>query len=146
MVYLTFLWAFNAVHRLWNPALSRAQNIDAFGECCNTSGHGHRYRLEVTVAAQVDHARPVAMERGALRRLVDETLSPGLHNRDMDTAFGRKGFISTGENVVREIWELIAPALPEGVSLTRVKVIETRKNSFTYTGNVPGGRPARPMI
>ncbi|MEE9268993.1 MAG: 6-carboxytetrahydropterin synthase [Candidatus Krumholzibacteria bacterium] len=134
MVYLTFASSFNAVHRLWNRDLSEEENRAIYAECANPAGHGHQYRLEVTVAAPVGGRRPVVIARGAVQRLVDEVLKPKLHHADMNTAFGIDNFISTGENVTKLIWRLIQPEINEGITLVSVRVIETHKNSFTYRG------------
>ncbi|MFQ5511062.1 MAG: 6-carboxytetrahydropterin synthase [Candidatus Krumholzibacteriia bacterium] len=134
MMHLTFTTAFNAVHRLWSPALSEAENRDTYAECANPSGHGHQYGLEVTVAAPVGGGRPCVISREAVRRLKEEVLRPKLHHANLDTAFGIDGFISTGENVARAIWHFIQPEIKEEATLVSVRVIETHKNSFTYRG------------
>jgi 6-pyruvoyltetrahydropterin/6-carboxytetrahydropterin synthase len=130
------------VHRLWNPDLSDAENRTIYAECVNPAGHGHQYGLEVTVAAPVGGRRPVVISRGAVQRLVDGVLKPKLHHADMNTAFGIENFMSTGENVAKAIWYLIQPEIKEDITLVSVKVVETHKNSFTYSGEPEG--PALP--
>ncbi|MDH3216172.1 MAG: 6-carboxytetrahydropterin synthase [Candidatus Krumholzibacteria bacterium] len=136
MVYLTFVCAFNAIHRLWNTELSAEDNIETYGECAN--GHGHLFRIEITVARDITGENPVVVERRAIRDIVDSVLAPKLRHGNMDTAFSIDNFVSTGENVTRAIWQLIKCELPKDVALVAVKVIETPKNSFVYCGeNVP---------
>jgi len=135
MVYLTFTEKFNAVHRLWNPELDERENAREFGECANPRGHGHTYRVEITVAAPVTAQDPVVIERRRLSDLVRSVLVPKLRNGDLDTAFGIPGFVSTGENVTQAIWDLVLNELPDGVSLAAVKVAETPKNSFVCLGS-----------
>ena len=137
MVFLTFRASFNAIHRLWNPALSEAENNRLFGECANPSGHGHLYKVEVTVRGNATPDRPVAIGRGAVDRIIRDVLAPVLQDANLDVVFGFGDFISTGENVTREIWKRLEPALAEiapEARLARVRVIETRKNSFAYYG------------
>ena len=134
MVYLTFASEFNAVHTLWNPNLGDAENVKIFAECANPAGHGHRYRVETTLAADVTAQHPVVVDRKTIGEWIDSVLAPKLEHANMDTTFGIEGFISTGENVTRAIWQLIEPQVPDGVSLIAVRVIETPKNSFVYSG------------
>ncbi len=134
MVYLTFVSEFNAIHRLWNSNLSEKENFEVFRECANETGHGHLYRIEITVTADVAPDKAVVLERAALRELIDTVLAPKLRHGNLDTAFGIENFISTGENVARAIWQLVEPNIPQDVSLVSVRVIETPKNSFCYFG------------
>jgi 6-pyruvoyltetrahydropterin/6-carboxytetrahydropterin synthase len=134
MVYLTFAAEFNAIHKLWNSILDDAENIKMFGECANEAGHGHLYRFEITVAAEVASDKPVVLERMAIRNMIESVLAPKLRHGNMDTAFGIDNFVSTGENVAMAVWRLVGPQIPKDVSLVSVKVIETPKNSFVYFG------------
>jgi len=133
MVYLTFRTAFNAVHVLRSSKLSESENLEAYGECANPAGHGHRYRLEITVASTISAQRPTVLTRSAIERTITDVLHPVLANADLNTAFNRNGFVSTGESVTRAIWDLLEPAIEEA-RLVAVRVIETAKNSFTYLG------------
>ena len=145
MVYLTFRAAFNAMHVLWSPKLNDSENLDVYGECANPAGHGHRYRIEITVASPVSAARPTVVTRGAIERTIQNVLQPVLANADLNTAFGRDEFISTGENVTRAIWDLVEPTLDDA-GLVAVRVIETPKNSFTYFGSGEIPKPIRRMF
>src|SRR5712692_6395232 len=53
---------FSAGHRLFLPELSDAENSALFGPCSNPKGHGHNYRLEVTVTGAVGAPTGVGME------------------------------------------------------------------------------------
>lgn len=133
MMYLTFNAAFNAVHKLWNPKFDAARNIELFAECANR--HGHLYEVEVTVGAEVAGRRPVVMDRAEIHRIIDDVLAPKLEDADMNTAFVQDHFMSTGENIVREIWKLVQPELPGGVALAAVRLVSTPNNSFVYFGD-----------
>ena len=52
--YLTRAYQFSASHRLHNDEFSAEKNADVYGKCNNPHGHGHNYRVEVTVGGQVD--------------------------------------------------------------------------------------------
>jgi len=54
MIYLTRKIEFAASHVYHNPTLSPSENKRIFGKCNNPHGHGHNYRLEVTVAGEPD--------------------------------------------------------------------------------------------
>jgi 6-pyruvoyltetrahydropterin/6-carboxytetrahydropterin synthase len=139
-VLLTFHREFNAVHRLWNPALDERRNEELFAECANPSGHGHFYRVEMTVKAAVGGRRPVVMEREDIRRITDEVIGARLEDADMNTVFERKDFISTGENIVPEIWRMVESELPGDVKLVSIRLTSTPRNCFTFYG------PGRPVI
>src|SRR5580692_10543156 len=89
-VYVTRQVHFNAGHRLYNPARTRAWNLRTYGPCSNANGHGHNYVLEATVRGPCDH-----------RNL----------NKDVDFL---KGVIPTAENLVVAFWGRIAPRIRTG--------------------------------
>lgn len=144
MVYLTFVSEFNLAHRLWKDELSEKENNELFAECSNL--HGHLYRVEVTLAGDVSPSNPMVIGRGALRGLVDDVLSSRFRHGDLNAAFEESGFMPTGENVTRSVWKLVEPALPEGITLTCVRVVETPKNSFLYRGEGALRRLSAPMF
>jgi 6-pyruvoyltetrahydropterin/6-carboxytetrahydropterin synthase len=131
MVQCTFASSFNSFHRMRNEKLPEEENRRIFGKCAHPSGHGHRYRIEVTLAAEVTKERPYVVARPYIRRLVEEVIAPKFDHRDIGESFG-PGFISSGENIAKAVWALIQPELEANVELISVKVIETRKNAFVY--------------
>jgi len=52
--HLSRRYLFSASHRLHNDAMSVDENRATYGKCNNPYGHGHNYRLEVTVSGTVD--------------------------------------------------------------------------------------------
>jgi 6-pyruvoyltetrahydropterin/6-carboxytetrahydropterin synthase len=136
MTHLTVAREYDAAHTLWHPSFTREENYRAFGECANPAGHGHRFRVELTFGARVTAERPYVVPRESVRRIFDDRLASRLDRTNLNTAFGPDGFLPTGENLAREIWKIVEDALDDGVSLVRVKVVETRKNSFAYTGGL----------
>ena len=70
---------------------------------------------------------------GALDRIVTETIVNRFDHRDLnlDPAFSDR--TTTGENVVRLIWDLLAEKLPGNI-LDKVGLVETRDNYFEYSG------------
>uniref|UniRef100_A0A8C6XC69 6-pyruvoyltetrahydropterin synthase n=1 Tax=Naja naja TaxID=35670 RepID=A0A8C6XC69_NAJNA len=45
---------FSASHRLHSPFLSDEENRKLFGKCNNPNGHGHNYKVEVTVQGEIN--------------------------------------------------------------------------------------------
>ena len=58
-VTFTRRYHFSASHRLDCEALSAQENRDVYGKCNNPHGHGHNYRLEVSVRGPVDRVTSV---------------------------------------------------------------------------------------
>lgn len=52
---------FSAAHRYENPALSAEENQRLFGACYRPHGHGHNYRVDVTVEGPVDPVTGMVM-------------------------------------------------------------------------------------
>jgi 6-pyruvoyltetrahydropterin/6-carboxytetrahydropterin synthase len=123
---------------MWNPALTSHDNLGIFGKCANPAGHGHGYRLEVTVKARVSEGNPFVMRRREVNRIIDDVLNPKLECCDLNTVFGH-GFLSSGENIAMAVWTVIEKELPAGVALAAVKVIETNRNVFAYCGGKAAG-------
>ena len=47
-------YRFSASHLYRRPDWSEAENRARFGKCANLPGHGHNYRLYVTVGGEID--------------------------------------------------------------------------------------------
>ncbi len=139
-VYLTHRYHFSAGHRLHNASLSADENRRLYGKCNNPNGHGHNYRLEVTLAGPIDPATGMVCDLALLDQLVEEAvLTPFDHrnlNLDVDAFRGR---VPTTENLCIEIFSRLAGKLengeiPPGVRLARVRLEETSLNFFEYRG------------
>eukprot|EP00076_Gallus_gallus_P011339 XP_004948195.1 6-pyruvoyl tetrahydrobiopterin synthase isoform X4 [Gallus gallus] len=46
--------SFSACHRLHSKSLSDEENLKLFGKCNNPNGHGHNYKVIVTVRGEID--------------------------------------------------------------------------------------------
>jgi 6-pyruvoyltetrahydropterin/6-carboxytetrahydropterin synthase len=128
---------FNAGHRLYNPARSRAWNERTFGPCSNPGGHGHNYVLEVTVRGQPDRESGYVIDLGKLKRILErEILAPCDHrNLNTDVDF-LKGVIPTTENLVVAFWGRIERRIRSG-TLHSVRLYETPRNFAEYRGGRP---------
>jgi len=130
---LTRRYRFPAAHILRHEALSDADNLRIYGKCANPAGHGHDYGLEITVAGEVDSSSGQIIARDRLDALVAERVLDRFGHRMLneDPAFGQR--VPTAENIAlvieSELASAIAAARP-GARLHRVRLEETRKNSF----------------
>jgi 6-pyruvoyltetrahydropterin/6-carboxytetrahydropterin synthase len=127
-VTLTRRYRFCAAHRLHTDFLTPQQNWAAFGKCNNPNGHGHNYVVLVTVNSGTG---PQAYRTEDLDRIVDKEIVSRFDHHDLneDPAFAHT--TTTGENLVKLIWDLLVLKLPAGL-LAKVGVIETRDNYFEY--------------
>jgi 6-pyruvoyltetrahydropterin/6-carboxytetrahydropterin synthase len=141
---VTRRYRFAAAHRLHSERLTAEQNQRLFGKCNNPNGHGHNYVLFVTVTGSIDPQSGRVTDVGALDRLVRETVVARFDHQDLnhDPAFAAR--TTTGENLVRLIWELLAGRIPGG-RLEKIGLIETRDNFFEYAGPIvrQNGAPAK---
>ena len=132
MIELTRCYAFPAAHVLARDDFSAAENQRIYGKCANPGGHGHNYGVEVTVRGPVDAESGEVMDRAALDALVGERVLARFANRllNADPLFAER--VPTAENIARAIHaQLEAPVADAGSArLSRVRVHETRKNSF----------------
>jgi len=134
LIALTRRYAFPAAHALRRPDRDEAWNQRVYGKCANRAGHGHDYGLDVTVAGRVQPkngriASPEVMDE-VVRELVLERFGYRLLN-DLP-AFA--SVVPTAENIVHVIHDQLEVPLLEasGARLVRVRLHETRRNSFTH--------------
>lgn len=126
---------FAAAHRLHVPTMSEADNIATFGKCNNPAGHGHNYRVEVTVFAPVD-ANGGAMPAEQLDAIVNANVIEHLDHKNLDIDVPQFADMNTSvENIARVIYEMLGPAVASaGLQLDEVKVWETAKTVCSYRG------------
>ncbi|XP_005069555.1 6-pyruvoyl tetrahydrobiopterin synthase isoform X1 [Mesocricetus auratus] len=131
---LSRLVSFSASHRLHSPSLSDEENLEVFGKCNNPNGHGHNYKVVVTVHGEIDPATGMVMNLTDLKEYMEEAIMKPLDhkNLDLDVPYFAD-VVSTTENVAVYIWESLQKLLPTGV-LYKVKVYETDNNIVVYKG------------
>ena len=136
MVYLTRVEHFNAAHKLYNPAWSYEKNEAIFGKCANENWHGHNYELFVTVKGEPSPDTGFIMDVKKLGNLIKQHIIEKVDHRNLnlDVAF-MQGKMCSAENLSKAIWEQLAPHLPAGVVLHRIKLCETPRIFVEYFGN-----------
>jgi 6-pyruvoyltetrahydropterin/6-carboxytetrahydropterin synthase len=129
-VHVTRRYRFCAAHRLHTDLLSPEENWAVFGKCNNPNGHGHNYVVLVTVG---NGAAQKTTDVDRLDHIINEKVVERFDHRDLNGDPAFDALTTTGENLVKVIWDILEPVLPAG-SLQKVGLIETRDNYFEYAG------------
>ncbi len=135
LVYLTRVYTFSAAHRLYNPNLSEEENRQLFGKCANPYGHGHDYRLEVTVSGEPDPITGMVMNITDLDTIVRKEVLDLLDHRFLNEEvppFDKE--VPTSERIVQFIVERLRPHFQGGVRLARIRLYETQRSYFEWWG------------
>jgi 6-pyruvoyltetrahydropterin/6-carboxytetrahydropterin synthase len=133
---LTRCYRFPAAHVLAMPHVSQAENERIYGKCANPAGHGHDYGVEVTLKGPVDEQSGRVVDPARLDALFAERVARHLGHRMLNElpSFRDAKLVPTAENIARVIWDALAePVAALGdARLARIRVVETRRNSFVY--------------
>ena len=136
-ISLTRRYHFAASHRLHSPVLSMEENERIYGKCNSPYGHGHNYTVEVTITGPVDPDTGMIANLGDLdpfvQREVIEAFDYKYLNEDVPEF---QAMVPTTENVCREIYRRLTTFSVARVE--RVRIEETSKNSFEYSGEQAG--------
>ncbi|CAH2326259.1 6-pyruvoyl tetrahydrobiopterin synthase [Pelobates cultripes] len=62
---------FSACHRLHSNSLSDEENKRIFGKCNNPNGHGHNYKVIVTVRGKIDPVTGMVMNLTDLKKYME---------------------------------------------------------------------------
>jgi 6-pyruvoyltetrahydropterin/6-carboxytetrahydropterin synthase len=111
---------FSASHLYRRPEWSEEENRARFGKCANLPGHGHNYRLFVTVEGEVDPATGFIIDLGHLDSLVTEKVVDRLDHQHLNSAlpeFAEK--IPSSENLI--LWIL---ARLQGLPVVKLRLEE----------------------
>ena len=135
LVYVTRVYLFNAGHRLFHPERDPDWNLEVFGKCSYTGGHGHNYRLDVTVRGVPNPSTGQVVPLTALDEIVEETVLEPIDHRNLNDVLRLKlAPVPTTEVLAVEIWDRLAPSVPTPARLERIVISETSKNTFEYRG------------
>src|ERR1044071_1792147 len=120
-------YRFSASHLYRRPDWSEEENRAQFGKCANLPGHGHNYRLYVTVAGEVDAVTGFVVDLVALDILVQTHVLEQLDHQHLNVAvreFADGGQIPSSENLVRWIHRELVGAIPGEAELVRLRLEE----------------------
>ncbi len=134
IVSITRIVRFNAAHRVYNPALSDAENQRLFGKCNNPNWHGHNYTLEVTVEGAVEPRTGFVVNLADIKAIVEREIVDVVDhkNLNLDVPF-MSGTIPSTENLVLACWRILAPAVAPA-RLAKLKLWETENQYVEYDG------------
>ncbi|UCF35650.1 MAG: 6-carboxytetrahydropterin synthase [Acidobacteriota bacterium] len=120
-----------ALHTLSGAGFSDRQNLRVFGPCSRL--HGHDYRIEVSVSGPLDPHSGLLVNRDVLDQIVDDCLIQPYRGTNLSDHFRH----TTGEALAASFFELLKRALPSSLTLEKVCVHETAKNSFSTEHRCP---------
>jgi 6-pyruvoyltetrahydropterin/6-carboxytetrahydropterin synthase len=136
-IHLTRRYQFAAAHRLHSEQFGEEENRHIYGKCNNPYGHGHNYVVEVAVSGPVDPATGMIANPAELDAFVEsEVIAPFEHKYLNEEVPEFREVVPTAENICIEIYRRLR-AFPKA-HLERIRLEETSKNSFEYSGE-PGG-------
>jgi 6-pyruvoyltetrahydropterin/6-carboxytetrahydropterin synthase len=145
IVEVTRAFRFSAGHRLNNPCFSPAENAHLYGRCNNPNGHGHTYRLEVTIRDRISSDTGWIEGGSTLEAVVRAAVLDRFDRANLDREITpQDGPTSTTEVLAGLIWRLLDGCLPPG-RLHRLRLEETPNNFFQLDrdGLVPADGPGR---
>ena len=129
-------YRFAASHRLHNAKFTADENRRLYGKCNNPYGHGHNYVVEVTLTGPVDAATGMIANLGELDPFVEREVVDAFDHKYLNEEVAEfQARVPTTENVAREIFRRLKPF--PAAKLERVRIEETSKNSFEFSGDGP---------
>ncbi|XP_028991082.1 6-pyruvoyl tetrahydrobiopterin synthase [Betta splendens] len=132
--YITRVQSFSACHRLHSIHLSDEDNKDVYGKCNNPYGHGHNYKVEVTVRGKIDRLTGMVMNLTDLKKCIEDVIMVPLDHKNLDKDVPYfANVVSTTENLAVYIWDNMVKAMPPNM-LYEIKIHETDKNIVIYRG------------
>jgi 6-pyruvoyltetrahydropterin/6-carboxytetrahydropterin synthase len=113
--------------------------VAIFGKCNNANGHGHNYKVTVTLRGPIDPRTGMLVNLTALADALKPILATVDHKHlDLDVAYFRDNrIVSTAENIAVFFWRALARASPDLIApiLHAIRIDETDKNSCTFRGD-----------
>ena len=126
---LTSIFEFAASHRLNDPTRTPAENQTFFGKCNKLNGHGHNYRIAVSIIIPTDNAFGMAELEEVVDRLIIERFDH--MNLNIDCPEFRATNPSV-EHIAAVCFDLLKQPLEKhSAELKSVRLWETSKTSAT---------------
>ncbi|EGF76660.1 hypothetical protein BATDEDRAFT_28226 [Batrachochytrium dendrobatidis JAM81] len=128
---------FSAAHRMHSKAMTNEENVALYGKCNHVNGHGHNYRVEVSIKGKIDPITGMVLNLTDLKECMSRSIMDTLDHRnvDLDVPYFQDK-VSTAEMITVYIWEQMLKYLPvsKTCSLYEVKLYETNNNIVIYRG------------
>ena len=130
---------FSASHVCRVPELAEEENRRLFGPAANPHGHGHNFVLEVSVEGAPDPVTGMVLDLKELKDLLNREVVALYDHRFLNYEVPPFDHVNpTAENIAREIWRLLEPALnQQGRKLQQVRLYETADFWVDYAGEEP---------
>lgn len=123
------VYMFTSAHRLHSPAISAERNLSVYDKCNNYNGHGHDYKLEVSLAGSPDPVTGMIFPLTNFDRIVHSVIDQlDYHHLNLEVPYFAD-HISTGEIIIQYLWQQLASQFPAG-KLYHLKLWETNNNYF----------------
>jgi len=126
-IVLERLYRFSASHLYRRPDWSDDENARRFGKCATPPGHGHNYRLLVSVTGPLDPETGFVVDLAALDEAVRRDVLEPIDHRHLNEAiadFAPGARIPSSENLVLWVRDRLTGALPEGCRLVGLRLAE----------------------
>lgn len=129
LMTLTRRYEFSAAHRLHSMDLTASENIEVYDKCNNINGHGHDYRLEVSIKGEPDPQTGMIVSLNELDGKVQDVLEQlDYKHLNAEVAFFKNN-LSTGEIIIRFLWQELNASF-DGNRLYQLRLWETNNNYF----------------
>jgi 6-pyruvoyltetrahydropterin/6-carboxytetrahydropterin synthase len=124
---------FCASHRLYEENLSREENDALYGPCAREFGHGHNYRIGVTIKGAVDPRTGMVINIVEIKEAIQELIIEDMDHRHLnhDSKLMR-GINPTAENLAVACWNVLFERF--GKLLHEIQIEETPNNQVIYRG------------
>ena len=128
-ITLNRIYEFSSAHRLHSPVLTMEENIEIYDKCNNLKGHGHDYRLEVSIKGLPDPKTGMIISLKDFDDGVEKILSKlDYKHLDQEIGFFSEN-LSSGEVIIQYLWQELDREFSEK-KLYHLKLWETNNNYF----------------
>jgi 6-pyruvoyltetrahydropterin/6-carboxytetrahydropterin synthase len=132
-VFLTCSAEFSASHFYRVPGWTEAENEREFGKSANPKGHGHNYRVEVSIKGGVNPKTGMVVNIRDLKKLVKEALEELDHRHLNEEIPYFKNNLPTPENLACYLFDKIASRVSVG-EVAGVRVWESEDFCAEFKG------------
>ncbi|MCK4560999.1 MAG: 6-carboxytetrahydropterin synthase [Calditrichia bacterium] len=128
-ITISRVYEFSSAHRLHTSELSEKENIVIYDNCNNFNGHGHDYRLEVSLNGIPDKKTGMILSLNDFDTGVSNVLNKlDYKHLDKEVDFFKNN-LSSGEIIVKYLWQELDKQFPKNM-LYHLKLWETNNNYF----------------
>jgi len=123
------IYEFSSAHRLHSSDLSEKENDEIYDKCNNINGHGHDYRLEVSLMGTPDVKTGMIISLNDFDIRVSNVLTKlDYKHLDKEVEFFKTN-LSSGEIIIQYLWQKLENQFPDNM-LYHLKLWETNNNYF----------------